>query len=113
MTPGMNTTNWLKSLLIRLFGSRDVAAGVRLVDTAETAQFILKTDGIILPDGKIKIDMDWNPEFINNARQSGCGGLTDHETVEQFLGVILCSILGITAEEQYELAEDTKTKVVK
>ncbi len=75
----------------------------RLIDVASPeAQFILKTDGVILPDGRIKIHMDWNDEFIHKARTSGCSGLSEHEIVEQFLGVMLCSILGLTPNEAAE-----------
>jgi hypothetical protein len=67
-----------------------------LIEPTKEAQFILKTDGIIHQDGRIKIQMDWNQEFINNARASGCGGVHDQEIVEQMLSTMLCSILGIT-----------------
>ena len=60
-------------------------------------KFTLKTDGQESDRG-IKVEMDWNPEFIEYIKMRGCVGHNEQEAVAQYLVYMLRCITRVDAE---------------
>lgn len=68
------------------------------------------SDGVIREDGTMKIELDWNKEFLKIIQEQGAEGVTEEETVNQFLIYMLRCLIRPPAETP-PLASDNKEEI--
>lgn len=68
------------------------------------------SDGVIREDGTMKIELDWNKEFLKTIQEQGADGSTEEEVVNQFLIYMLRCLIKPPAETP-PLASDSKEEI--